>query len=306
MIKKIVLACFIGMFVAASCFAQGKKETLNALHIESEASLNELLKPYSKEKKQEASGVVFVNENFYVVFDNHSQIARLDETLKSVELLGKKEKKWGYEGITYDKVHNEFYVVEESIKKKGKRHGRLSRLNKRFEATERDWLKYDFKEKNRGFEGLSIIQKNNENYIMALCEGNRCMSESPKGGGRIIVFKKKADEWQSVASIELPATLLFDDYSGMDIDDGRRLVIASQQSSALWIGRLDVSNWRIVDQGRVFSFPRNKKGNVVYCNVEGVSWMTKNRLVTVSDARKDHQEKKCKQKAQSIHIVSID
>jgi hypothetical protein len=96
------------------------------------------------------------------------------------------------------------------------------------------------------------------------------------------------------------------DYSGIDINKKNILAITSQNSSAIWTGELDVDNWKIKDPGHVYNFPKGKNGNKIYCSIEGVSWIANDRLVVVSDAKKDEQPEECRDKDQSIHIISIN
>jgi len=114
--------------------------------------------------------------------------------------------------------------------------------------------------------------------------------------------------WKYIASIRLPPSLRFIDYSGIDINDKNIVAITSQESSAVWTGELDFENWKIEDLGHVYKFPKDKNGNMIYCNIEGVSWITNDRLVVVSDDKTDNngQPEECHEKEQSIHIISIN
>ncbi len=280
------------------------------LRVLNEINLNELLGDQSKEKKNEASGVVFVNKKIYVVFDNYSEVARINLNLNEAQLLGNKKKGIGYEGIAYNHINEEFYLVEESVNNKGKWNARLTITNNEFVPKSKErWLKHNFEKDNKGFEGLTFVVKDNKTYILALCEGNDCEAGKGSkiyGAGRIIVFQKKKKKWKYTTSIKLPQTLEFIDYSGMDLNSDNALAITSQESSAIWIGRLNLKSWTIVDDGAVYNFPKDKQENKLYCNIEGVAWITNDQLVVVSDAKKSDQPIQCKQKEQSIHIVSIE
>jgi len=279
------------------------------LIVQSEAKLSKLLEGQSEKDKHEASGVLFLNDEIYVVFDNHSMIARINSELNKAKLLGENKKKIGYEGITYDNVNDRFYLIEESLDNKGALNARLMSASKDFTIEFKKWLKYNFQSDNKGFEGLTIVTKNDEVYVLALCEGNDCdadeISEIP-GAGRIKVFETKGKKWKYIASIRLPQSLHFMDYSGIDINNKNTLAITSQESSAVWTGELDVDNWKIVDLGHVYNFPKGKNGNKIYCSIEGVSWIANDRLAVVSDAKKDEQPEECREKDQSIHITSIN
>ena len=73
----------------------------------------------------------------------------------------------------------------------------------------------------------------------------------------------------------------------------------------MWVGKRESNTWKIQNRGTIYKFPKSKKGKTTYCNVEGVSWMSDDRLVVVSDAKKSSQPKACKKKEQSIHIVTL-
>jgi hypothetical protein len=91
----------------------------------------------------------------------------------------------------------------------------------------------------------------------------------------------------------------------MDVD-GARIAVVSQDSSALWIGELRGDGLGFLDDGRIFHFPRDDSGKRIYCNVEGVAWITPEEITVVSDRRnKDGQKRRCKRKAQSIHSFRI-
>ena len=62
----------------------------------------------------------------------------------------------------------------------------------------------------------------------------------------------------------------------------------------------------IRQSGRVYRFPKNGDGEIVYCNLEGVSWISAQQLVVVSDASKLAQPASCREKDQSIHWVSVE
>ena len=279
------------------------------LNIVKEVKFKKIIDGKNRLQKYEASGVRYANGRFYVVFDNSSRIARVNTKLNKAKLLGKEHTEVGFEGIACNPLNNEFYLVEESLKHKGRWQGRLSVTDEAFSpASKQRWLAYAFESGNKGFEGLAFLRRNGTDYLLALCEGNGCKAgpegERP-GGGTIQLFEKKKKKWQLTGAIPLPETLRFSDYSGLDISSDNILAVSSQASSALWIGKLDAEKWETVGSGSVYTFPKDKEGRTLYCNVEGVSWIDSHNLVVVSDARKKSQPKRCKMKAQSIHIVKF-
>jgi hypothetical protein len=145
--------------------------------------------------------------------------------------------------------------------------------------------------------------------LLGLCEGNRYRDGEAgrrPGGGRIQVFERGRRHWDHAATIRLPAGLPFEDFSSLAVA-GDRLAVLSQASSALWVGRLHPSSWEAADDGAVWGFPADPDGRTVYCNVEGVSWLSDDRVVVVSDrAKRDgRQDRRCRAKDQSIHVFTI-
>ena len=308
MLARRILTSLLGILISFICFAGQNETGTGELIVQSEAKLSELLRDQGPEDKHEASGVLFLNNEIFVVFDNYNEVAKIDIKISKAKLLGENKKGDGYEGITYDNTNDRFYLIEESLKNKGAFNARLNHANKNFIIKSKKWLKYNFQSDNKGFEGLTFVIKNNRPYILALCEGNECDSgkiSKIHGAGRIKVFEQKKEKWKYIASIRIPQSLKFMDYSGIDINDKNVLAITSQESSAIWVGRLDIENWQIDDTGTVYYFPKDKDGNLTYCNIEGVSWIADNHLIVVSDAKKKTQPGECQEKEQSIHIVSM-
>jgi hypothetical protein len=119
------------------------------------------------------------------------------------------------------------------------------------------------------------------------------------------VFERGRRHWDRVATIRLPATLPFEDFSSL-AGAGDRLAVLSQASAALWVGRLHPSSWEVAGPGAVWSFPPDPEGRTVYCNAEGVSWLSPDTVVVVSDrAKRNGQDDHCRAKDQSIHVFVI-
>jgi len=94
-------------------------------------------------------------------------------------------------------------------------------------------------------------------------------------------------------------TFEFEDYSSLDIQD-RYVTVISQETSAVWVGRVrkDPSSlddlWE--DDGQIYLFPRNAYGKIIFCNLEGITWLKKGLFAVVSDkAKPGKQAKRCKQ-----------
>ena len=137
-------------------------------------------------------------------------------------------------------------------------------------------------------------------YLYALCEGN-LGTAAKRGGGRIDVFVRTRDwGWNAAHRIRLPKQAEFEDYAALAYRNGR-LVVVSQASSRVWVARID-EKMRAVITGSdtIYRFPSKSYGNV-----EGISWLTADTLVAVSDRRKKGQPNRCAEKDQSIHLFRI-
>ena len=107
----------------------------------------------------------------------------------------------------------------------------------------------------------------------------------------------------------LPASVLFEDYASLDVRN-RYVTVISQVSSAMWVGRVQPDPAGLDDlfeeESRTFLFPRDKQCRIIYCNLEGVTWLPDRRLVVMSDkAKADEQASRCTRKDQSIHIFRL-
>jgi len=283
--------------------------SLPVLTVIQERKLKELLPGQSR---LEASGLVAWHGQYYVVFDSFPQIARIksDLTRESTKesWINKKGKGPGFEDITYDRKKERFYLVVEALETKGKKFkGKIYEFDKEFSCLRKNWINVKFEDGNKGFEGLEHIRRRGKEYLLALCEGNKCRGGKKgkkPGGGRIKVLQKDGKTWVKAHTIKLPQTLLFEDYASLTLQ-GNRMAIVSQKNSALWIGQLNSNSWTISGHGDTYQFPRTPKGLKPYGNVEGACWIGKNRLVVVSDKRKKQQDSICKTKDRSIHIVEI-
>ena len=164
-----------------------------------------------------------------------------------------------------------------------------------------------FKKRNTGLEGIVALRWKGKDYLLALCEGNRCRAgrAGRKGGrGRIHVLVRKRRHWESIACIKLPRSVDFEDYSAVALR-GDRIAVVSQMTSRLWIGRLRRDTWTIAGAGRIYDLPRTKKGKIRYCTVEGLCWLSDSTFVAVSDLVKHYHSNRCHDTDQSIHIFAL-
>jgi hypothetical protein len=61
----------------------------------------------------------------------------------------------------------------------------------------------------------------------------------------------------------------------------------------------------IAGRGRIYDFPRTKKGRLKYCTVEGVCWLSARSFVMVSDMAKAGYGRRCQTRDQSIHVFRL-
>ena len=288
-----------------------KERTAQELGLRREAKVFELLGDARKDRF-EASGVVAVDDLLYVIFDNTSQIGRIGRGLSPGDeqnrlIAQRQDRDVGYEDIAYDRSSGRFFILIESLPHRRGFLAKVREYDDSFGYVSSAWLDFPLKGPNKGLEGLTCIHRAGQTYLLGLCEGNRCKEGAAgrrPGGGRIQVFARAAQGWDHVDTIRLPTSLPFKDYSSMAFA-GDRLCVVSQESSALWVGRLASSEWRVDDDVAVYQFPRDENGKTVYCNVEGVAWLSDTHVVVVSDKAKPDQKARCRSKDQSIHVFAI-
>jgi hypothetical protein len=292
-----------------------KKDTATYLELVREARIGEVLKG-AGDKRYEASGVHLKDGYLHIVFDDDPHLVRLrpDWHQKGEEpvLLVLKGTGAGYEDITYQSSARRWYcLIEAAETKAGVFMPRIDEFDEAFAFIKSHWLNFPLKAGNKGFEGLSTLRYAGNDYLLGLCEGNDCKRGKAgvrPGKGRIQVFRQAAETWEHAGTIKVPKAVRCKDYSSLDVRNGY-LTVVSQASSALWIGRVRANpagpDDPFEDDGRVFLFPRDDKGRIMYCNLEGVAWLGHDLLAVVSDKGKDDQSKRCARKDQSIHIFRL-
>ena len=282
------------------------------LRLVRECKLDELIPPPRAGAVLESSGVVARGRDCFVVFDNVRRVARIDRDLVPGSgrhaWMGRAKASEGYEDIAYSPHTKRFYLLVEAEKHPdGTYKAVIEECDEQFVHRRRGWVDFPFEKRKRGLEGLSALRWRGCDYLLALCEANRCRAGRKgrkPGGGRIQVLQKKGAGWHPVAQIKLPRRVKFEDYSGLAVRDDRIAVI-SQQTSQLWLGTLRRSDWTISGRGRLYEFPRGKKGKLQYCTVEGVSWLSANTFVMVSDLSKRGYAPRCGRKDQSVHVFRL-
>jgi hypothetical protein len=287
-------------------------QTAVQLELVSEAKIFDIL-PGSLDRRLEASGVLAKDGLFYVIFDNLPHIACIDPRLDRPAggnhlIIQERGHRSGFEDIAHDSLSGRFYVLIESLPRgRGTFMAAVQEYDANFRHTGTAWLDFPLDRPNKGLEGLACVHRDGQAYLLGLCEGNRCKGGDAgrvPGGGRIQVFRHGQRDWDRVATIRLPETVLFQDYSGIAVA-GDRIAVVSQESSALWLGRLAPDSWQVTDAGTSYALPRDADGRIVYGTAEGVSWITPDQVVMVSDKAKPEQNRRCRAKDQSIHIFRI-
>lgn len=268
----------------------------------------------------EASGVLCHDGAFLIVCDNLPSLIRVSSELspKAPEngvINANRNKKSGssaagegYEDLAYDDRHDHYFTLSEAepVKSKGFR-ARVHEYDGKLRPIGSAQLEFDLADANKGMEGLEWVERSGTGHLLALCEGNRCAGGKKgrtPGGGRIQVFRRGGKRWINTGTIRLPASLPFEDYASVSVRDGR-IAVLSQASSALWVGRISTKKWQ-VDEGTVYRLPTDGKGRTVYGNPEGVSWVSADYVVIVSDrVKKGAENARFREKDQSIHLFLI-
>jgi hypothetical protein len=277
-----------------------------------ERKLADFITPPKGSNVLEASGVVAKDGYYYVIFDNVRRVARVHAGLEP----GSNQHGWfgsrhagdGYEDIAYSRHTRRFYLLIEAEKHvDGTYKGLIDECREDGTFDRRRWIDFPFEQRNSGFEGLSAVRWKGRDYLLALCEGNRCRGGSKgrkPGGGRIQVLQRAGAMWKPIATIALPARVRFEDYSAVSLR-GARIAVLSQQTSKLWIGTLRFADWTIQGRGSIYDFPRSRKGKPKYCTLEGLCWLSPRTFVLVSDLSKGDYAQRCRKRDQSIHVFRM-
>jgi hypothetical protein len=280
-----------------------------------EAKISQLLGSAARDvRRLEASGVLVEGDTLWVIFDNVPYVVRLDAGLTpdhpDTLLLRQPVGPVGYEDIAFDHSGGRFYLLIEAAERgSGVLMAQVYEFDRQFRMLGDGWLDAPLERANKGIEGLSVVRRDDRTHLLGLCEGNFGLGGQAgrrPGGGRIHVFARPDAErdWGRLATIELPPSVEFADYSGISVT-GDRIAVVSQESSALWVGRLHPQRWEVLDEGRSYLFPRDQRGRIVYGNIEGISWLGDGSLVVVSDRAKRTQPARMRAKDQSVHIFEL-
>jgi len=273
-----------------------------------ESKIYKLLPDYNSSDDFEASGVYYLGGYFYIPCDNRYKIPKIKSTLPQNSsqntMLSSGSGSSGFEGISYDNNNTaNFFVVEEAVSYgSGVYKPRIREYDASMNYQSSLWADYNFTSatSNKGFEGIAWVFRGGEDYILGLVEGT----------GKIPVLQKTSTLWTKVAEITLPSSVTFTDYSDIAIY-GNKVAITSQEDSQLWIGTLSSTSWAITG-GTAYEFPKGSSTgvvgagtNVLYGNIEGVSFISNTQIVVVSDKMKSSQPSYQSYKDQSVHIFNI-
>ncbi len=257
----------------------------------------------------DTSGVTFVKGKLYVVFDTRKSLGIVGLKLEKGKLSEGSPAYSDYEGVSYDKKRKCFYVVVESMKGATGYNGALVELDKDLKTTARWILEPQVGGPSKGLEGVLAVRRGKREFVLALLESNHGVAKmdpraQERGNGRIRVYERGSADgettWTLVTTVKLPTLANFEDYAGLDLR-GNRLVVVSQSTRRVWIGRLDPKKWAIAGPGKVYRFPKSDEGR--YGNVEGVAWVSDTELAMVSDGAKGKVKNLAK--AESLHIFKI-
>jgi hypothetical protein len=285
---------------------------MKSMVLVAERKLADFISPPTRDGVLEASGVVAKGADYYVIFDNIRQIARIHRSLEPGSTrhswFGPRREGDGYEDIAYSRHTRRFYLLIEAEKHPdGSYKALVDECDESAQYQRRRWVDFAFEKRNTGFEGLSAVRWRGRDYLLALCEGNRCRAGRAgrkPGGGRIHVIQPSGPLWKPVARIKLPQSVKFEDYSAVALR-GRRIAVLSQESSRLWIGTLRFGEWTIAGEGKTYEFPRAKKGKIKYRTLEGLCWLTDRSFVCVSDLSKGPYRGQTRKTDQCIHVFKL-
>jgi hypothetical protein len=275
------------------------------LHLIRERKISQII-PLSGVTDYEASGVQLHGSQLYIVFDNMTKIGRVALDLQSGGYAsgGSSSTESQYEGITFDDhMTQHFYtVVEQAAAEVVQYDGAASGGSADHQSTNVTLTD------SKGFEGLAWLRRNNNDYLLGLCEGFNCTTShgDPGGRGAIRVMAQTGSSWTAdLTYLRLPAAVSFKDYSDLallpSLDGTYKVAVTSQESKAMWIGRLSAMSWSFLDDGTIYPLPSSD-----YCNVEGVTFLSASRVALVSDMSDPQDDPaNCNNKDEMVHIFDL-
>ena len=73
----------------------------------------------------------------------------------------------------------------------------------------------------------------------------------------------------------------------------------------MWVGHFDFEIMKFRGSGEVYHFPRDNNCDMIYCTVEGLSWIDQHRIAVTLDRAKADQPFVCIPKDQSIAVFML-
>ena len=273
------------------------------LELVAEKKLSKLLR---KEDSYEASGIVASGGMLYVASDNSTVVAAIDTSLGDGALGPGDASESQYEAITATD-DGRFFAMIETVSETDAR-AELAELDSSTVLLEQSFTDTTFEHVNKGFEGLAWLRIAGTEYLLALCENNNCKDDdSAVGKGRVKLLAKVDGVWATQASLKLPESVAFLNYSDLALQDNGdgsfTAAIVSHKSSALWLGTLSTSPWAFSGPSTFYVFPRTEQGVVQYCSIEGVTFLGPSVVAAVSD--KSDGSAPCTDEEESIHIFKL-
>jgi hypothetical protein len=260
----------------------------------------------------EASGVCREADLLWIVCDNLPHVVGVPLSLQAdageVRVIREPGHAAGYEDITWDREDgHRFALIEAARSADGRFRPLIDEFDPSWRRIARRTVDLTVESLNKGLEGLSCVRRDGRRHLLGLSEGNDNLAGRlgrRPGGGLVHVLVEQGERWVVSDLIHLPEVLPFVDYSALGVSAGR-IAVVSQESSALWVGRLDPSAWRVVDDGRVFAFPRDHDGRIRYGTVEGICWLDERTVAAVSDRPKPHEPDRLHQTGESVHLFEV-
>jgi len=273
------------------------------LQLVAERKLGKLL---PKKDNYEASGIVASGGKLYVAFDNLTAIGAIDTSLDDGALGPGGVTESQYEGLTVTD-DGRFFAMVESANQADTR-AEVAELDSSTTLLDQAFTDATFEHANKGFEGVAWLRVSGTQYLLALCENNDCKEDdSPAGEGRVKLLAKTDGVWATRASLKLPESVAFLNYSDLALSDNGdgsyAAAIVSHKSSALWLGRLTTSPWALSGPSAFYVFPHTEDGVIQYCSVEGITFLGPTVLAAVSD--KSDGSVPCTDEEESIHIFKL-
>jgi hypothetical protein len=213
---------------------------------------------------------------FYVVFDSLDALGRFKPfTVAKDEdnmLIGPNGGISQYEGISWITSKGTFLLARENSISDGVKSFYTDILevavapdHSRYDILEECFLDYQFDSDNKGIESIRHFEINGDAFMLALCEGNNCLSGKKgniPGNGRILLTKYvpsgqfHGDEsnfpssqpskcsWQVIKQIVIPPEVQFIDYAGLGYWNPNKsnkfaFGVLSQENSAIWMGEMN-------------------------------------------------------------------